>query len=121
LTGLLSTTTSSFPPATIPLFALDTWYKVTKQVSGSSSVVLTASINDVPLMTFTDQGYRGRRRCLAAGDRRPSGDPAGHHRKLRRSARQFALTDSLRGTRRATKNAIVLRAEEHDTCKSGSQ
>ncbi len=56
LTGLLSTTTSSFPPATIPLFALDTWYKVTLQVSGSSSVVLTGSINDVPLSTVTDQG-----------------------------------------------------------------
>jgi len=56
LTGLLSTTTSSFPPATIPLFALDTWYKVTLQVSGSTSVVLTASINDVALATVTDQG-----------------------------------------------------------------
>ena len=56
LTGLLSSTTSTTPGATIPLFALDTWYKVTLQVSGSTSVVLTASINDVQLLTFTDQG-----------------------------------------------------------------
>jgi hypothetical protein len=56
LTGLLSTTTSTTPGASIPLFALDTWYKVTLQVSGSTSVVLTASINDVQLLTFTDQG-----------------------------------------------------------------
>ncbi len=49
-----STTTSSFPPATIPLFVLDTWYKLTLQVTGTDAVVLTASINDVPLLQITD-------------------------------------------------------------------
>jgi len=49
-----STTTSTFPPATIPLFMLDTWYKLTLQVSGTDAVVLTASINDIPLFQITD-------------------------------------------------------------------
>jgi len=56
MTGLVSTTTSGFPPATIPLFALDTWYKLALQVSGSGPVVLTAYVNDVKLVTFTDVG-----------------------------------------------------------------
>jgi hypothetical protein len=33
---------------------LDTWYKLTLQVSGTDAVVLTASINDIPLFQITD-------------------------------------------------------------------
>jgi hypothetical protein len=38
------------------MFALDTWYKLTLQVSGSATVVLTGYVNDVKLITTTDVG-----------------------------------------------------------------
>jgi hypothetical protein len=45
---------ANVPGGTIPLIMLDTWYKVGIQVSGSTSVTITALINDVPLATATD-------------------------------------------------------------------
>ncbi len=51
---MFTSSNSSFPPATIPLIMLDTWYKVGIQVSGSTTVTIKALINDVPLATTTD-------------------------------------------------------------------
>jgi hypothetical protein len=46
-----SQTTSS---TGVPLFAVGTWYKVTIRVSGSTTVTVTGSINDTPLVVWTD-------------------------------------------------------------------
>jgi len=67
LTGLLSTTTATFPNVTIPPFAVGTWYRLTFQVSGAPSATLVASVNDVPLVTFVDDASTATTPPLTSG------------------------------------------------------
>ena len=67
LSGLVSTTTPTFPGVTIPTFAVGTWYKVTLQVSGATQVTLIASINDVPLLSLVDDAATAAVPPLAGG------------------------------------------------------
>jgi len=67
LTGLVSTTTATFPGVTIPPFVVGSWYRLTFQVSGSPSATLVASVNDVPLLTFVDDAATATPAPLTSG------------------------------------------------------
>src|SRR5262249_55329159 len=52
LTGLVSTTTATFPNVTIPPFVVGTWYRLTFRVTGARSATRVAPGTDVRLVRF---------------------------------------------------------------------
>lgn len=42
--------------AVIPVFAVDTWYKIGVKVSGSTTVTIRVLVNDIPVVEITDVG-----------------------------------------------------------------